>query len=153
MHKRIAFFIHPIPLLAVATMALNDHWLKQTFPSWVTGKLSDFCGIFYLPIFILALLTLLRARGPSGDHERDIPLTLVDTIGAIAFTDGLMLIVKLSPLASRAIERFFAQYLFRIALTPDPTDLIALVMNIFTFWYLKKYIASPTSADYNEPGC
>jgi hypothetical protein len=46
MQKRIAFFIHPIPLLAVATMALNDHWLKQRFPSWVTGKLSDFAARF-----------------------------------------------------------------------------------------------------------
>ena len=35
----------PFFLLAIALLALNDHVLKQRYPGWWTGKLSDFAGV------------------------------------------------------------------------------------------------------------
>ncbi|HEU4589588.1 MAG TPA: hypothetical protein VFS13_01665 [Steroidobacteraceae bacterium] len=32
-------------VLALATLIVNDAWLKPNYPGLVTGKLSDFAGI------------------------------------------------------------------------------------------------------------
>lgn len=133
--KRIDFFIHPVPLTAVAVMALNDHWLKYQFPGIVTGKLSDFCGVFYLPIFILALWTTFDELL----NLRKFRLTRNAVIAAILFTDLLMILVKLSPPSARWIEDFFANYWFQIQLIQDPTDLISFVVNPWTYFYLRPY--------------
>ncbi|MCB0510528.1 MAG: hypothetical protein KDC82_07165, partial [Bacteroidetes bacterium] len=39
-------------LIALFTLLINDFFLKQAFPGWLTGKLSDFAGLFFLPLFI-----------------------------------------------------------------------------------------------------
>ena len=59
---------HPLSLGAVALLLLNDHVLKQAFPSILTGKLSDFAGLFFFP-FLLAVLVGLTgwgAKRPRG---------------------------------------------------------------------------------------
>lgn len=135
---RIRFFIHPIPLSAVALMALNDHWFKYRFSNVVTGKLSDFCGVFYLPIFLLALLVVF-----DGILKlKKFRIGAISTIGAIVFTDLLMILVKLSPLSARFIEDLFARYWFPIQLIQDPTDLVSLVVNPLTYFYMKPYWSS-----------
>src|SRR3972149_6580371 len=58
----------PASLGAVALLLLNDHFLKQAYPSILTGKLSDFAGLFFFP-FLLGVLVGLsgwRARRPRG---------------------------------------------------------------------------------------
>ncbi|MBK7890447.1 MAG: hypothetical protein IPJ84_06225 [Bdellovibrionales bacterium] len=47
----LGYFVHPIPLTAVAILAMNDHFLKVRYPSFVTGKLSDFAGVFSVRFF------------------------------------------------------------------------------------------------------
>jgi len=48
--------LHPVPLLAIALLLLNDHVLKAAFPgSWWPGKLSDFAGLAFFPLFLQAL--------------------------------------------------------------------------------------------------
>ncbi len=42
-------------LLALALLLLNDHFLKAVYPGWVTGKLSDFAGLFVLAVFVYAV--------------------------------------------------------------------------------------------------
>ncbi len=133
--SRIHFFIHPLPLSAVLAMALNDHWLKYRFANAIMGKLSDFCGIFYLPIFLLAILMVIDELF-SLKRFRVNPSSVT---AAIAFTDFLLILVKLSAPSARLIEDFFNQYLFRIQLVQDPTDLFALVVNPLTYLYLRNY--------------
>jgi hypothetical protein len=138
MKQKLGFFAHPIPLTAVALMAINDHWLKYSYPSWFTGKLSDFAGVFYFPIFLLALASLFL---PLKDSNAASPLlTRRNFWLAVLFTDFLMLLIKLNAPAARWIELFFADHLFRIQLIQDPTDLLALGMNVLTFLYMKKYL-------------
>jgi len=41
-------------------LLLNDLSLKYEFPSWVTGKLSDFTGLFLLAVFLCAFFPARR---------------------------------------------------------------------------------------------
>ncbi len=122
-------------------MAINDHWLKFHFPGFLTGKISDFCGVFYLPIFLLALSVgagLLRSRSFQETGGR---LNWRNLWIAILCTDFLLLSVKLSPLIASSVEHFFQEFLFRIQLNSDPTDLVALVMNPLTILYMQRFIS------------
>jgi hypothetical protein len=37
---------------AITLLLLNDFILKSAFHNWFTGKLSDFAGLFFLPLFL-----------------------------------------------------------------------------------------------------
>ena len=54
--------------LSVALLILNDHFFKEAYPSWLTGKLSDFSGIFLI-------ILVLRSVGP--DHARKITTAVI----------------------------------------------------------------------------
>lgn len=49
----------PLPVAALAVMALNDHVLRWRWPGPVTGKLSDLAAVLFVP----ALLTALAGIG------------------------------------------------------------------------------------------
>jgi hypothetical protein len=51
---------HPGSVLALVLLVLNDHVLKQAWPGWVTGKLSDVAGLVVAPLLLAAVLTLVR---------------------------------------------------------------------------------------------
>jgi hypothetical protein len=55
----------PLPLACVALLVLNDHLLKHVFPGLVTGKLSDFAGLFFFPLFLVDLGRWVRPRDPA----------------------------------------------------------------------------------------
>jgi hypothetical protein len=57
-------FFAPLPLAAVALMAVNDRFLKGWFGNAVTGKLSDIAICFFLPLFTSALLGLVWRKHP-----------------------------------------------------------------------------------------
>lgn len=50
----------PLTVGSVALLALNDHVLKQAWPSPVTGKLSDVTGLVVAPVLLTLVLVLLR---------------------------------------------------------------------------------------------
>ena len=51
--------LSPLPLAALAVMILNDHVLRSRWPSWLTGKLSDFAVVLYFPFLLTATLGIL----------------------------------------------------------------------------------------------
>ncbi len=61
MNKRKELCFHPVFLLSLALLALNDHVLKHHYHNALTGKLSDLAGLIVLPVFI-ALLTPRLAK-------------------------------------------------------------------------------------------
>ena len=66
--------VQPLTLASVALLLLNDHILKWLIPSWLTGKLSDFAGLFFFPYLVLAFaslpgLALARLRRPTKDPD------------------------------------------------------------------------------------
>lgn len=53
---------HPLPLGCVALLVINDHVLKgrSIVPAVVTGKLSDFAGLFFFPVLLVTVARALR---------------------------------------------------------------------------------------------
>jgi hypothetical protein len=47
--------LNPVAFVALGLLLLNDHVLKQRFPGWWTGKLSDVAGMALLPLFLMGL--------------------------------------------------------------------------------------------------
>ncbi len=52
--------LHPVTLLAVLLLVVNDWILKERFgPSFVTGKLSDVAGLIFAPVVLSAAIGLV----------------------------------------------------------------------------------------------
>ncbi|HEX4514247.1 MAG TPA: hypothetical protein VH054_11945 [Polyangiaceae bacterium] len=94
--------LHPLTLVSLALLVMNDHFLKWAHPSWLTGKLSDVAGMILAPI-VLSVAT--RHKAP--------------TMCALAVAFVFALTKTWSP----------ANHVWCATLGPlvkDPTDLIAL---------------------------
>lgn len=52
--------VHPVTLASLALLLVNDHVLKAAFPGPITGKLSDFAGLAFIPVVVAFAL---RGRG------------------------------------------------------------------------------------------
>jgi hypothetical protein len=73
---------HPLPLAAVLVLAVNDHLLKGSgiLPGWLTGKLSDFAGLFFFPVLLAAIVRgALRLAGP-----RELPVRVLAAATTLA---------------------------------------------------------------------
>lgn len=46
--------LHPAFILSLACLLVNDIYLKYEYHNWLTGKLSDFAGLFVLSVFLSA---------------------------------------------------------------------------------------------------
>ena len=44
--------LHPLSLLSIAVLFINDQFLKYAYTSWITGKLSDFAGLVFFPLIV-----------------------------------------------------------------------------------------------------
>lgn len=107
--------INNIPFLAcLAILLLNDFYLKIEYHNWLTGKLSDFCGLFVFVLFWTAII-------PS--RKRTIYITT-----AISF------VIWKSPDSQLFIE-FFSQNFYPINRVVDVTDLIALSILPIAYYY------------------
>lgn len=133
--------LHPALVLAIGLLILNDQVLKQAWPSWWTGKISDFCGLLFFPLVLQALWEVLQGMRPPWRLWWPSLRTL--RIATLA-TGAVFAAVQLWPPASEGYRVILGwlQWPFglvaalfggapvpvphRVALTPDPTDLIAL---------------------------
>lgn len=132
--------MHPLPMAAVLLLAINDHWLKQAHPSALTGKLSDFAGLFFFPLLLEAFVEVAlawgrRYRGPS--MRRLVPLVLV-TGASFGLMKTTELGVRVYGVGLGALQwpfRAFGALLRQQAVPPfaeaglirDPSDLVALL--------------------------
>jgi hypothetical protein len=133
--SRAREFFSPLPLIAVAVLALNDHVLKAAFHNALTGKLSDFAGCFFLPLFVSALLSYT----PLVAHTR-----LRVLIGCVA-TLALFVPIKLSALAGAllcaALQHVSAPLgIGALHVVADPTDLFAVPMVALAALYAHRMI-------------
>ncbi len=105
-------------LVAFGVLVLNDHALKGAgvLPGAVTGKLSDFAGLFVAPVMLSAACALLGLRGPRVR-------ALCSGAVALVFTA-----IKLSPVAARALAALLTACGVPSRFWSDPWDLVALVV-------------------------
>lgn len=118
-------------------MALNDHVLKYRYPGMITGKLSDFTGIFYFPIFLAALAVLVSGKGLSRGL----------TLATIGCADILLIAVKTSPAFAAFVDATLTTHLFESRIIADPTDLVALAMNYPTYRHCAHYFTSASATE------
>jgi hypothetical protein len=115
-----------VPLGAAAALFLNDHWWKHAglAPAWLTGKLSDFAGLFVAPLVLCALLGLVWPGAALFARRLAI---------ASALATGLVFsAVKLWPPANALASRVLGPMVL------DPTDLIALPALVASFLWLTR---------------
>ena len=141
---------HPVVVLAVSVLLVNDHVLKELWPGWVTGKLSDFAGLVFFPILLGAAVQLIA---PGRFRTRTL------LAGCVAATGLAFAMVQLSPLVGAGYETGlgYLQWPFRfladgsspmpVVLTQDPTDLIALP----ALWIAWRIASRQTQAETYSP--
>lgn len=141
--------VHPLALLALLVLGLNDHVLKGRLPGWLTGKLSDVAGMIFFPLLLWALIELsLRL---AGRRERRAAHLYV----AVAATGIVFAAINLFESAGAGYAWALAalQWPVRaalaggpIALEPvghvvDPSDLIALPALGIALWIGRRYLS------------
>jgi hypothetical protein len=76
--------LHPVALLALVTLIVNDQLLKAFWPGVVTGKLSDVAGLVVAPLVLVGLWEIGqwvtgRWRGPS----RSVLVVAIVAVGLV----------------------------------------------------------------------
>jgi len=137
-HSRVALncLTSASSIFAVAVLVINDHILKVWSPSWITGKLSDFAGLYFIPFVLLAAIFAIlwliqrapgvgRARVLSPWAERAV------TVGGYAAVAALFTALKLgdgTAYPALGVVKTVTGKSFSV--TVDPSDLVALVVLI-----------------------
>lgn len=115
MQYRFRNLLSPFFICCLLLLILNDFLLKELFHNAITGKLSDFCGLFIFPIFWSAIF------------HRSKPLVYILT--------GLLFVYWKSEYSSGLIE--MVNTVFNIHRTVDLSDLIALPVLLLAWLYTK----------------
>lgn len=111
--------ISNLPFLAfLALLLLNDFYFKGEYHNWLTGKLSDVCGLYVFVSFWTAIFP---------DRKRAVYLTT-----AFLFT------VWKSPYSQGFID-FFSEDLYTITRIVDFSDLAALLVLPLGFFYVPSH--------------
>jgi hypothetical protein len=138
--KAANLILLPSSLAAVALLGLNDHVLKAQFPGFLTGKLSDFAGLYFFPFFLLSTAATLV---PAAGSKR--ALGVACWLTALVFSG-----VNLFPGISELYEHFVASIWHELGRTrpvvhvADGEDLIALPMAGLAYWVGSRRIRDQT---------
>jgi hypothetical protein len=126
--------MHPITLLAVLVLVVNDWILKPNLPGAVTGKLSDVAGLAFAPVVLTAAIGLaLHVLARLGVRV-DPSLSRRRLVLAIAATGAGFAAVKLSPDAADAVARALSHLGRPASIALDRTDLLALPALAIAWW-------------------
>ena len=129
----------PGPLLALIVLGINDWVLKgSSAPVWLTGKLSDFAGLFVFPLVATAAfdLVLMMFRGRVDYTFRRWKLAVACLLTGVGFA-----VLKLWPAGSDFLVHAMRTVARRSEVYMDPTDLIALVMLPLAWWHGRRVLA------------
>src|SRR5256885_6539386 len=131
-----------LPLVALALLGVNDWILKRAAaPEWLTGKLSDFAGIFVFPLVATALLDLGLLAAARLGAPVDFSLRRWKLAAAIALELAGFTILKLWPAGSELLVRAMRVVVHRTEVYMDATDLLAFIVLPATWWYGRRVIA------------
>jgi hypothetical protein len=125
---------HPISLALIGLLLVNDHLLKPLAPSVLTGKASDFAGLFFFPYLLAAFLSLVeraisrlwggRSRARWSESHSAGKIEIFSTIA----TGLLFAIVKVIPAVNAAANDLLARVSgLPVRIAYDPSDLVALL--------------------------
>ena len=102
-------------IISLSVLLLNDFILKYSFPSWWTGKLSDFAGLFVFALFWMAFFP-----------RHQLKILGITALGFLWWK---------SPCSESFIQLWNNNFLFPIERVVDYTDLVALSILFFSSKY------------------
>ncbi len=102
-------------IVGLLLLLLNDFVLKAQFGNVLTGKLSDFAGLFVFPLFWAALLPRHKAK--------------------VFWATGLLFVCWKLPMSQPLIDLWNEVGPFHIARVVDATDLLALLVLPLAYRY------------------
>ena len=129
--RHLHYLLHPVFLLGLIILLLNDHYLKAEFGNWWTGKLSDFAGVLLLPLFWKAVF---------GGSNRT----------AILVTVGFFTWWKL-PVSQPALDGLNALTGLAFSRVVDVTDLLALSILPLSGWALRSPVSINMAPAHRRP--
>lgn len=107
-------------LVALLVLVGNDWFLKAAYPSWVTGKLSDFAGMIVFPIVVAASVGLVAPRLAARRRSH------VQNLG-LAVAGLTLLAIKTNAAAAAGMESLLQSITgAEQQIVLDPTDLLGL---------------------------
>lgn len=122
--KKNKLLAHPMFLLALFTLLINDFILKWEYHNWLTGKLSDFAGLIVAPIFLFIIFPKIKTHS--------------------IFVIGLFFIFWKSPFSQSMIDFVNQLSSFHFHRVVDYSDLIALpILSVPYFLIQKNNTATP----------
>jgi branched-subunit amino acid permease len=126
--------LHPVALLAMVVLVVNDWVLKpRCGPSGDTGKLSDLAGLAAAPVVLTALIGLVLLAARRLGARVDPKLSHRRLVLAIAATGVVFAAIKLDERAARMFVELIG--LVRPAsVALDRTDLLCLPMLAVAYW-------------------
>lgn len=116
---RVDILSRPVFIFGLGLLLLNDFYLKYQYSNMLTGKISDFAGLFIFPYFLSSLRT---------SYAKGIYLT---TLCAFVFWKSAF---------SQGLIEFWQSMGIGVNRIVDPTDLIALSILPISYIYFKKQL-------------
>lgn len=111
--NRPSVLFRPVFILALVILLLNDHFLKYTFPGFVTGKLSDITGLFVFHVFLLQFFP---------EKRKQLTIFVV-----------LFFVWWKSPFSQMGIDFLNSFHLFSVHRVVDYSDLLVLPVLFFSW--------------------
>lgn len=115
--EKLSTLLNPTYLFALILLGLNDFHFKYEYGNFLTGKVSDFAGLFIFPYFISTL-----------NHTKTKKIYLLTAIGVVFWKSTL----------SQILIDFVRQNGIGINRTADYSDYIALIILPISYYFFKK---------------
>jgi hypothetical protein len=123
--------MHPVTLLAVVVLVVNDWVLKPRWHGVITGKLSDVAGMAFAPVVLSAAIGLMLHAAAQLGAAVDPSLSRRRLVACAAATAAGFALVKLCPPVRELIERAIGH---GAEFYPDWTDLLCLPAVLIAWW-------------------
>ena len=121
-------FLHPVPLMALAVLVINDHYLKGggLISAQVTGKLSDIAGLLFFPLLCTAAWDLILLAVFRAGAAIDFSLNRWKLRASCIVTGAMFAATKLSQSVADWCAGVLGAMGIPSTIIADPTDLVAL---------------------------
>lgn len=127
MNERISLLLNPLVLSALLLLLINDHYIKLNFPGFLSGKISDFTGLFIFPIFLFVVF-----RKYFNSNRSIWVITIM--------TGFLFIAIKINSIFEIILKCFSKFNLPKPNIVADYTDLIALLVLPFSYLLISRNI-------------
>jgi hypothetical protein len=125
--------VYPLSAGAILVLLFNDHWLRLYHPSWLTGKLGDFCWLVFAP-FICAVVLSWIFPTQLPQHTRRVGQLSIVLIG-LWFT-----LAKTVPAAHELTTVAWEAIIgWKGTQRLDPTDLLTLPA-LGLSWFIWQFV-------------